>query len=491
MYKEMLEKLNKVAEEGRVSEARSIYMQLDEQIPAKQRRTTCNTVLKAFANAGKFVEALEWFEKMQRDGVQPNEKGMGKLLEAAAKAAATDQAELFLEKVDARFTANVVKWNLLIDAYAKYGLVSEAMQALTNMKFRRVVPDLVTFNTLVNACAKGHQVPAAQNLVQGMAEYALQPDIFTYTAFLDALAAKGDVDAASRVLADMRAHAVVPELVSYTTVIKACAKAADRDGRRAVEACLLLAEMRTNTVEQNAASFNVVIEACARAHELKAARACLALLDGTPGLAADAIAYTSVLNALGSQRVVEAEAWFEHMKGERVSPDTIAYNSLLNAFASATQPEQVISYLEEMKLEGVPRTSATYASVIGSVGAAKQADEAFLWFENMLAETVHPNSYTFQSLVTLCGSVSPPRADLIERILSYSSNLTITPRTAVSASRVLGDTRFAELQKQFSIQVSGWRQVKSYVHNAGYLERRRETRLQEVRSKNVNAVMRE
>eukprot|EP00971_Amphidinium_carterae_P073117 1446004-Amphidinium_carterae.1 len=105
-------------------------------------------LLKAMANAGDFVAASEFFSKMQSDGITPNEKGFGKLLEAAVKSLAIASAELVFKKATDVFGPNSWKWNMLIDVYAKHGFFDEALRGFFEMKASRVLPDAITYSTL-------------------------------------------------------------------------------------------------------------------------------------------------------------------------------------------------------------------------------------------------------------------------------------------------------------------------------------------------------
>eukprot|EP00971_Amphidinium_carterae_P254778 5057547-Amphidinium_carterae.1 len=49
------------------------------------RRVLFNTVLGAFASAGNFNGAKEWFAEGCQDGMEANTKGLGKLIDAAVK----------------------------------------------------------------------------------------------------------------------------------------------------------------------------------------------------------------------------------------------------------------------------------------------------------------------------------------------------------------------------------------------------------------------
>eukprot|EP00971_Amphidinium_carterae_P184854 3669925-Amphidinium_carterae.1 len=49
------------------------------------RRVLFNTVLGAFARAGNFNGAKEWFAEGCQDGMEANTQGLGKLIDAAVE----------------------------------------------------------------------------------------------------------------------------------------------------------------------------------------------------------------------------------------------------------------------------------------------------------------------------------------------------------------------------------------------------------------------
>merc|ERR1740130_83568 len=89
-------------------------------------RFVFNTAIKACANSGDYAQAEAYFEELISRGIQPNSKGMGKMMEAAGKAGQLDEAERWFNRKKETFgyvsdEDSVVSINQMIDAAAKVG----------------------------------------------------------------------------------------------------------------------------------------------------------------------------------------------------------------------------------------------------------------------------------------------------------------------------------------------------------------------------------
>jgi pentatricopeptide repeat protein len=100
-------------------------------------------VIGAYAKNGKFEKAIEVFDSMKKDGIEPA----------------------------------VVTYNIMFDAYNKSGKVERAIEMFDSMKKDGIEPDVVTHTTMINAYAKSG--------------FASMKDEVTFGALLDCFAKTG------------------------------------------------------------------------------------------------------------------------------------------------------------------------------------------------------------------------------------------------------------------------------------------------------------
>jgi len=117
-----LERLNEMAEAGRLSEAHEILCGMDIESYDRKKRMVFNTAIKACANAGNFVAAELYYKAMLRMNIRPNAKTFGKLMEASAKAGNLPMAKSWLQEMQrAGFAPSEVSINIMMDAAARAG----------------------------------------------------------------------------------------------------------------------------------------------------------------------------------------------------------------------------------------------------------------------------------------------------------------------------------------------------------------------------------
>ncbi|CAE7206980.1 P67 [Symbiodinium necroappetens] len=117
-----LNKLNAAAVHGHIGRADSIFHQLRSDIPAESRRTWHNTRLKACANAGSADLAVKYFEEMLEEGIAPNGRTFGKLMEAATKQTNRQEAQRwFRAHTNAHGQVQGLHIHMLVDAAAREG----------------------------------------------------------------------------------------------------------------------------------------------------------------------------------------------------------------------------------------------------------------------------------------------------------------------------------------------------------------------------------
>eukprot|EP00440_Ansanella_granifera_P055566 gb/GFBE01060232.1/.p1 GENE.gb/GFBE01060232.1/~~gb/GFBE01060232.1/.p1 ORF type:complete len:246 (+),score=46.25 gb/GFBE01060232.1/:1-738(+) len=143
--------LNSYAAAGDVAKAATIFSDIWRHAAPSKHTMLCNTLLKAYANAGEFGGAAAWYEECRKQGVRVNAKTFGKLIESAAKAGNLAEAEHWLAAMaltpGLAAARDRVSFNAVIDACAKAGNPAAALSWLEKMLKASVAPDEISFNS--------------------------------------------------------------------------------------------------------------------------------------------------------------------------------------------------------------------------------------------------------------------------------------------------------------------------------------------------------
>ncbi|MCO5598433.1 hypothetical protein L7F22_052528 [Adiantum nelumboides] len=106
---------------------------------------SCNTLMSGYAQQGENRLAWELFEKMQRDGIQPDHFTFSCILKTCGSSKAVNQGVHVHKLISEQgFSSDVVVQNALMDMYFKCGNVAKAQEVFDEMSEK----DVVSWNTL-------------------------------------------------------------------------------------------------------------------------------------------------------------------------------------------------------------------------------------------------------------------------------------------------------------------------------------------------------
>lgn len=341
--------------------------------PAPNKRTY-NIILKGFANRGLYADAQKHAEEMERkkfwDHVTTNT-----LVQAAVKALAFDAAETLLEKYtepnpsqSQEYHPNAEAYTSTMDAFAKRGDMTRALELLKKMKDRGVEPNEFTYTCLIGALAKSKKIDQAKKMLKYMKSMGLRPKVVTYNAFISGLAHRDKftddqshnrhVDEAIMILKEMMQEGIRPNPSGVSVLVGAFGKC---EQPRVAEAVALVTKLeREGIISKNniristslvqvfgaagdftramsrfrsirnpdVAAVNAWLDACVRCDKDQAALKSFHhfFQCSEAKLRPDVISYstmiTSSLKKISYEGLKEARKFYEEMKYQRrVSPD--------------------------------------------------------------------------------------------------------------------------------------------------------------------------
>ena len=122
---------------------------------------------------------------------------------------------------DQSFNSNdVIVYNTLIMAYARHGLVSEAMEIFDKMKLANLQPSQATFVSVMSACSHKGLVDKGCLLFKSMdSQYGMQPSPDCYGCLVDMLSRNGHLEDAKHVIEIMPFQ---PSPTVYRSLLSGC-----------------------------------------------------------------------------------------------------------------------------------------------------------------------------------------------------------------------------------------------------------------------------
>ncbi|CAK9882156.1 unnamed protein product [Sphagnum jensenii] len=176
-----------------------------------------NAMIFGHVKCGEGHKALQLFQKMQHEGVQPDPATYVGVLNACANVVALEEGRRTHERIiQSRCESNVFVKSSLLDMYAKCGSMEDACRVFNTMPSH----DVVSWNALLGGFAMHGQGKEALVHFERMCEEGVHPDDITFVCLLSACSHAGFVDEGLRFNALMTTVYRIPaKLEHYTCMV--------------------------------------------------------------------------------------------------------------------------------------------------------------------------------------------------------------------------------------------------------------------------------
>ncbi|KAL8524265.1 hypothetical protein ACS0TY_014006 [Phlomoides rotata] len=247
-------------------------------------------------------------------------------------------ARQIFDEIDVK--KDVILWNCLIDAYARCGLLAEALELLKLMKHHHTRPNSSTFVGLLSACSASGALAIGKYVHDYAEEQQLVLDVVLGTAIVDMYAKSGLLEKATDVFDRMESK----DVKCWTTMISGCGAHG-----QAYRAITLFHRMEKDGFIPNEVTFLAVLNSCSHGGLVTEGLICFRRMVKVYKLRPKIEHYGCVVDLLGRAGLLE-EA-YELIKGLPIERDATAWRALLGAcrvYGNVDLAERVKEELEQM-----------------------------------------------------------------------------------------------------------------------------------------------
>ncbi|KAI5056942.1 hypothetical protein GOP47_0028760 [Adiantum capillus-veneris] len=296
-------------------------------------------LIQGYCQYGQGEKAVDGFFQMKRERLSPDEVTFACILKTCGSICAIDtgidihaeiEREGLLEKFD-------VLGSVLVDMYAKCGVVAKAQEVFDKLSVR----DIVTWTALIDGyCLQGHGEEAL-NCFSRMRSELHTPDAVTFACILKVCGSIGAVESGQKMHDEIvRSGLFVKDDVLGVALVDMYAKCgALRKAKQVFD------ELPT----RNVVTWNVLMSGYCQHGQGEEALKCFDTMKGE-GVSPDAVTFVSILKACGSTEAVEeGSMYFEMMKTNYgIIPSLEHTSCMVEVLGRAGQFDKALAFVTKM-----------------------------------------------------------------------------------------------------------------------------------------------
>lgn len=320
---------------GSVDDANRIFEKL-----RKRDIVTWSTIISGYAHHGHGVEALKAFEKMQGEGLKPNNVTYPSILKACASLYVLDQGRLIhFHIMESDYERDVYIGSALIDMYAKCGSLEDALGVFD----RFLTPNEITWNSMIAAYAQTEHGEDALQLFQQLQLLGFKPDRATFLSALKACCSVAALDW-GKLLHDQIIRR------GFTTELSVCNALIDMYSKcgSIVDACTVFEDMPNRGI----ITWSTLLAAYALHNDYASVFECFEEMQ-KKGLKPNNVTFVSLLSACSQKGFIDKgyNYFFSMKEGYGIKPTTEHYNCMVDLLGRAGRMHEAEHLLSTMPFQ--------------------------------------------------------------------------------------------------------------------------------------------
>ncbi|KAI5083814.1 hypothetical protein GOP47_0003557 [Adiantum capillus-veneris] len=347
-----------------------------------------NAMISAYSRQGHCREALDYYERMQSEGVTANVVTFVCVLKACSGMAASDDGrEIHVEVSRRGFDKGLVVGNTLIDMYGKCGLPMKAQDVFDKLPVR----DVISWTALISGYVRHGCGIAALNCFKQMKLQGFSPDVVTLVCSLKACGMTKSVKVGEDIHAEIARDGLLEKnpLVG-NALVDMYAKCGLLEKAQEV-----FAKLRV----RDATSWNALIAGYCKqgfGHETLASFEQMR----SAGVSPDAVTLSCILKALGNLGAIDyvSEVHAAVSKGGLLKTDLVVGNGLVDMYAKCGLLLNAQDTFDNL----LRRDVVSWNSLLAGYAQLGESATVFCVFYRMLTEKERPNEATFGSILNAC-----------------------------------------------------------------------------------------
>ena len=348
-----------------------------------------NTLIGGYVQQDKGHEALNCYERMQREGLYPDIATFICVLKACGKVRALDNGKHIHEKMVRKglLEKNIDLGTALVDMYVKCGDLTKAREVLEGLPVR----DLVAWNALIAGYAQEGQFFDVLNCFEQIQNEGLSPDAVTFIFMLKAAGDTGSIDMGKQIHDKIVNRGLLNSVVRNGLV--------DMYSK-----CGLVAKAREIFEKlpiRDVVSWSALIAGYVQQGQAHEALKCFEQMQGD-GLSPNSVTFICILNAC---RIIK-----DLDKGKQIHEEVVSRGllekdiglgfALVDMYANCGLLAKAQEVIDALPI----RTGAPWSALIAGYAEWGKGHEAIKYYEWMQSEGLATDVISFTRILKACGN---------------------------------------------------------------------------------------
>mgnify|MGYP002775434358 CR=1 FL=1 len=352
---------------GRFKEAFNSFNEMQKHGHSANEVTSLS-ILKACGHVRDICKGESIHKQLIMEGLLENNVLLGAaLVDMYAKCGALVKAKEVFNKL---FVRDVVVWNALITGYAEHGFGEEALHCFSLMQNEGLSPDRITFLSVLKACGSivGTKSHCDRLYTEIEHDESLMGNIMISTALMDMFGKHG---ALTKVQNLFQQHRSVKNVVTWTALISAYVRHGHME-----EAFQCLKQMQLEGIPANAITFVGILKACGDIGSIHKGKEAHTQIVTQGLLEKEAIVGNALVGMYAQFGMLEKahEVYNDLIDQFGVRTPDIC-NLLLFGYAEHGFWEEALEYIEQMQLQGISLDGMTFVCALKACGNLGAVDK--------------------------------------------------------------------------------------------------------------------
>lgn len=354
--------LDMYAKSGDMNSAENIFSNLPQLSVV-----SWNIMIAGYGNKYESEKALEYLQRMQSHGFEPDDVTFINMLAACVKSGDVSTGRRIFDSMPC---PSLTSWNAILSGYIQNAEHKEAVMLFRKMQFQCLHPDRTTLAIILSSCAEMGLLEAGKQVHACSQKFELYNDAYVASGLINVYSKCGAIEWAKRVFNKL--HEL--DVVCWNSMIVGFSiNSLDK------EAFSLYKQMQEFGFMPSEYSYASILNSCARLSSLLQGQQIHAQIT-KDGYADDIFVGSSLIEMYCKCGGVDRARYFFDMMPFK---NTVTWNAMIHGYAHNGCGDEAVSLYKDMIQSGENPDDITFVAVLTACSHSALVDEGVEIFNSM------------------------------------------------------------------------------------------------------------